>query len=169
MLTTWQYWYLAKAGLYPHTGFCSGPSYDSWSYFNLCRAHPTTCNLSVFIDRAASGVLLKWSIIFFFVCLDFYYCTDMFSRVSPLMSLRLCSAILYPEIELRKLVCAVYIVLISFSVSVTNSKPHKTLLWLLLFWASGRMYVVISQFRKSVDIFQHCFHITVSPIAVTAG
>jgi len=27
---------------------------------------------------------------------------------------------------------------------------------------------VILQFRKSVDIFQLCFHITVSPMAVTA-
>ena len=60
MLKTWQYWYLVKAGLYHHTGLCSGLGYDSWSYSNL--------NLSVFIDRAASGVLLKWSSSFFFPC-----------------------------------------------------------------------------------------------------
>jgi len=61
--------------------------------------------------------------------LDFYYYADMFSRVSPILSsLRVYSTILYPEIELWKLVCAVYILLISFFVSVTRSKPHKALL-----------------------------------------
>jgi len=51
------------------------------------------------------------------VHLDFYYYyTDMFSRVSPLMSsLRVCSAILYPENELWKLVCAVFILIFFYS------------------------------------------------------
>jgi hypothetical protein len=131
---------------------------------------PNSFNLSVFIDRTAAGVPLKWSSSFFFVLPVFYYYTDMFSRVSPLMSsLRLCSAILYPEIELWKPACAVYIPLISSFVYVRYSKPHRALLWSLLCRASVRMLFVILQFRKAVAIFQVCFYITVQPMAVIAG